>query len=430
MKNYKLTHLSDDALLRELGTIVARDRATTALLLAHIAEVDTRRLYVAAGYSSMHAYCVGELHLSDDAAYRRITAARAARRHPVLFEAVEDGRLHLAAVSLLAPRLTEENLQGLIDGATHRRKSEVEDLLARRFPTTNVPVRTCVIRPLGPAVPRTECASSPVLPLEQALSEREVAEGRVETAVLPSDVDELVPGRVEGCESDPAVSASAMDDLAPKQAASESLVPGRVHSAAEEQSPQPERYLLRLTIEKGTLEKLRYLQALLSHSIPSGNLEKVLDRALEMAIPQLEKRKFGAATVPPEGARAPRKATRPARKTRSARNPRTSARSRRIPAHVRRAVWERDQRRCTFVSASGKRCHETRFLEFDHIDPFARGGSSTVDGLRLRCRAHNQHEAERVFGPGFMAQKRREARLARAKVASGQAGGTTAVRPG
>ncbi len=49
-------------------------------------------------------------------------------------------------------------------------------------------------------------------------------------------------------------------------------------------------------------------------------------------------------------------------------------------------------------------------LEFDHIVPVARGGESTEDNLRLRCRAHNQLEAERTFGAGFMRRKREERR--------------------
>ncbi|MEO5988737.1 MAG: hypothetical protein ABIU54_01360, partial [Candidatus Eisenbacteria bacterium] len=48
--------------------------------------------------------------------------------------------------------------------------------------------------------------------------------------------------------------------------------------------------------------------------------------------------------------------------------------------------------------------------EFDHIEPVAREGETTVENLRLRCRAHNQYEAERVFGAGFMERKREEAR--------------------
>jgi len=56
------------------------------------------------------------------------------------------------------------------------------------------------------------------------------------------------------------------------------------------------------------------------------------------------------------------------------------------------------------------RCGSRKLLEFDHVDPVARGGEATVDGIRLRCRAHNQYEAERVFGTGFMAIKREEAK--------------------
>ena len=85
-------------------------------------------------------------------------------------------------------------------------------------------------------------------------------------------------------------------------------------------------------------------------------------------------------------------------------NPRT------IPAHVRRAVAERDGGRCTWVGDNGKRCDEHSRLEFDHVVPVARVSESTVDGVWLRCRAHNQFETERVFGKGFMAGKREQAR--------------------
>ena len=63
-----------------LKTHAAGERTHTAEHLADIAEVDERRLYVPAGYSSMHAYCVGELHLTEDAAYKRIQVARAGRK--------------------------------------------------------------------------------------------------------------------------------------------------------------------------------------------------------------------------------------------------------------------------------------------------------------------------------------------------------------
>jgi hypothetical protein len=66
VNHYSLTLVPDSALLRELRALVAQDRATTATLLAHLAEVDARRLYAPAGHPSMFAYCVAELRLSAD----------------------------------------------------------------------------------------------------------------------------------------------------------------------------------------------------------------------------------------------------------------------------------------------------------------------------------------------------------------------------
>src|SRR5712671_4841750 len=159
MHAYILTHLSDAILLRDLAALITRDRITTAALLAHIAEVDARRLYLPAGYTSMHAYCVDKLRLSEDAAYKRIRAARAARQFPAVFAAVAEGRLHLAGVCLLAPHLTVENAEELLAAAEHRRKSEIEELLAQRFEVPMV-VRATSAHQLVPG--RVECTADPV----------------------------------------------------------------------------------------------------------------------------------------------------------------------------------------------------------------------------------------------------------------------------
>ena len=89
--------------------------------------------------------------------------------------------------------------------------------------------------------------------------------------------------------------------------------------------------------------------------------------------------------------------------------------SRYVPADVKHAVEQRDKCRCTFVSAEGKSCSETRYLHFDHIIPHALGGESTVKNLRLLCPAHNQREAERAFGEAAirrLVQFKQEERLA------------------
>jgi 5-methylcytosine-specific restriction endonuclease McrA len=351
MRAYKLAHLSDAFLVRRLAELVVRDRVVTAALLAHIGEVDARRLYAPAGYPSMHAYCVEALHLSENAAYKRIRAARAAREFPALFAAIAGGKLHLAAVCLLAPHLTSDNAQELVAAAEHRRKSEVEQMIADRFPTA--------------------------AGLEAA---------RAIPTLTPLPNAQLAPGRV---------GALALE-------LHRELAPGRVETGAGEVAatpPAPRKFALHITIDQGTHDKLRRAQELLSHAVPSGDFAQVLDRALDVLIDRLEKRKFAAAPKarPTNTPIAPASQTRP-------RGRRT------IPAHVRRSVWERDQGQCTFVGAGGRRCPARKLLEFDHIDPIARGGKTNVGRLRLRCRAHNQLEAERAFGAEFMRGKRAAAR--------------------
>jgi hypothetical protein len=94
---------------------------------------------------------------------------------------------------------------------------------------------------------------------------------------------------------------------------------------------------------------------------------------------------------------------------------------RHIPAAVKRAVRERDQDQCTFRSDSGRRCPARTRLEFDHIEPVACGGQATVEGMRLRCRAHNQYGAGCTFGAGFMDRKRQQVREAAAAAKRKQA---------
>src|SRR5439155_12683348 len=76
--------------------------------------------------------------LSEDGAYKRIHAARAARQFPALFSAVAEGRLHLTGAGLLAPHLTAENADELPAAAAYRTKPEIELLLARRFPRSEL----------------------------------------------------------------------------------------------------------------------------------------------------------------------------------------------------------------------------------------------------------------------------------------------------
>ena len=138
------------------------------------------------------------------------------------------------------------------------------------------------------------------------------------------------------------------------------------------------RFRLTVDIEDETYDKLERATDLLRHSVPDGDVAHVLERALTSLLRDLGRTKWAATLRPHE----PRD---------------VSPGSRYIPAFVRRAVWKRDGGRCAFMGSRG-RCCATAFLEFHHLTPFALGGASTVDNIELRCRAHNQREAELFFG--------------------------------
>ena len=138
MSRYSYDHLADPILVGETKALARRHCLTTADFVGHIAEIDARKLYLPAGYPSMVAYCMRELLLTKDEAYSRIRAGRAGREFPGIFEALADGRLGLSTVLLLKPYLTPENVEELLAAAARKSNEEVEQLLAERFPKSEV----------------------------------------------------------------------------------------------------------------------------------------------------------------------------------------------------------------------------------------------------------------------------------------------------
>ena len=83
--------LSDLELLKHVKRLTADERKVTARLIAVLAELDARQLYLGEGCSSLFTYCTRVLHLSEHAAYLRIEAARAARKWPIVVAQLADG---------------------------------------------------------------------------------------------------------------------------------------------------------------------------------------------------------------------------------------------------------------------------------------------------------------------------------------------------
>ena len=326
--------LTDDELMTAIPRIAGDERLATARLVAHLAELQRRRLYLAAGYSSPYAYCREALGHSEDAAYNRLAAAEAARRYPAVLAMMADGRLSLTAVRMVAPLLREDTWQATLAEAAGKTKREIEILIARLAPKPDVP---STVR----KVPVPASAQAPSAP---------------------------VPERRNGVNADGPPSPEP-SPAKPAAAARRPIV-----------APlSPERYRVQFTIGEATEKKLRRLQVLLKREIPGGDPAVIFDRAITMLLASVEGRKHGA-TARPRAARPPGRG------------------SRRVPAKTRREVTPRDGEQCTFVGADGRGCTERAYLEYHHARAFAHGGGPGPENITLLCRAHNAFEGERLFG--------------------------------
>jgi hypothetical protein len=366
--------LSDEDLLRRVLELAGREREATVELVVHLAEVDTRRLYLGEGYGSLFAYCTGALQLAEHAAYNRLVAARVSRRFPEILDLLADGSLNLATVRLLAPHLRSDNLEWVMAQARGRSKREVEALVARLAPRPDVPasVRKLPIQTLSAQLPTPPAPVPTVPPTLVAAQDETTATSRAPVSGNPRESSPAPPTL-------PAPTFGGSRELSPTPATA-TATEGHVRRA--EVAPlAPERYRVQFSIGAATHEKLRQAQDLLRREVPDGDPGEIFDRALTLLLDEIARRKLALTTKPRPGHNG-------------------GTRSRRISACVRRAVWLRDGGRCAFVATNGRRCAERAYLEFHHREPYAIGGETTVANISLRCRAHNVYEAELAFGPG------------------------------
>lgn len=418
---WELRHLSDRELLASLHGALRTQRRSLAEVVAHLAEVEERRLHLQAACGSLFSYCVQRLGMSEDEACRRIELARLARRFPALFGELAGGGISLSVALLLKPVLSMENHAELIASVRGASLQRARELLAARFPKPDVPAQ---IRKLperkqpttvdvavpaaanaGPPQPHTRSGATPCVP-----------------ALLQSGVPQPT-------------------SEAPRPAAEWLRRRHYRHQRIEPLSAG--RYRVQLTADASLKRKLERARDLLRHAHPDGDLCHILSRALDLLIDDMMKRRFGARRKPGERKADERANTETADRKASGLEQEARLHSRRGPTELkqplttpmqpapassempaapnsrvagaqdqrgsaprrtpvsraaRRAVLERDGLGCSWVDAEGHRCDSTAWLEVDHHQPVARGGGSDPGNLRLLCRAHNRLAAERAYG--------------------------------
>lgn len=242
-----LAAYTDGQLIEEVNRLASSERRATAALVAALAEFDTRRLYLPLGFSSLFAYCVQRLRLSEDATCNRIEAARAARRYPEILALLETGELSLTAARLLAPHLNDDNHNRVLADARHKKRSDIDLLIAKLHPQPPV---ASIVRKLPEA---KAPAQVPGLSLD-----------------APAGVPHTAP-------------PSRRPIVAPLSEA---------------------HYKLQVTISAASRERLKHIQDLMRHTIPNGDPAAIVERALELLHDDLLKKKAAGVARPRSTARA------------------------------------------------------------------------------------------------------------------------------
>jgi 5-methylcytosine-specific restriction endonuclease McrA len=359
MNGREFRDISDDELQASLGRLLGAGARLEARIVAHLAELEERRLHLLAGYSSLYDYCRKRLALSDYEAFARIAAARAARKYPVIFELLEQRKLHLTAICEVREFLTPENHRELLAEVSGQTKLQIREILARRFPRADVRASLKRLPELDPLSPgryglrlTLNAEQKEKLELARALLSHANPTGDLAVVVeraLDALIARLEKRRFGQREPRDAGGATAQSAVKPAEAKPAEAKPAEAKPAeAKPAEAKP---------AGARANESRHSQVL-AHT----------PRSFEMR---------GA-----EG-RSPRR--------------------KHIPNVVRRELVARNGARCSFISEDGKCCQERGFLQLHHRHPWARGGADTLANLALLCHLcrmrHKLHYAEFGFMP-------------------------------
>jgi hypothetical protein len=370
---WKLEDVSNEALLGGLKALLVTATRTDARVVAHLAELDARRLTLLGGVS-LFEYCTKRLGLSEHEAYFRIAAARAARKFPLIFELLERRELHLTAVALLSKYLTRENHFELLAEARGKSKRQLLKVLARRWPKADF---TSQVRRL----PLEAIAAGPTGSLEY-LSE---FTHRLEVLLSTQQHDKLELARDLLLHANPTGNLSVVLERALD------LLIAHEHKrqfgvrAGSTRQTKPVRGGDRINENNTETSEVETVKVSTVDE-PSTRVEG------DVGTDGGDLGKVGSKKYPMQASSNLVRTESPIGP-----GPRTGRRAH-IPNEVRRQVLERDGFRCTYTAPDGQRCECTRFLQIHHDQAWAKGGPETLENLRLLCSAHNQLLGELEFG--------------------------------
>ncbi len=379
------------ALTENLASLLRREHEALAEFLVALAEFDKRRLWVELGHSSLFYFLHRELRLSLGAAQHRKVAAELIQLVPAVVEPLRRGQLCLSSIIEVAKVLTSENWETVLPRFYGLSRREAMEVVAELQPHPSPPMRTILTQVRSGSKSPNDALAPQALSLGDAREPQDVTP--IDAAAAGASFEPISPGEMGRPLITPGVppatfatsttpAAAAAMSAAPATSATPSISAAGAR-AVEVVPLTAEQNRLHLTVSKAFMKKLEAAGDAMSHSMPEATPAEILEVGLDQLLAQASKRKGLV--------EKPQKKPRPMK-------------GEGVPAHVKREVWKRDGGKCQWPTASGGICGSTRRLELDHIQPRSRGGASSVDNLRILCRAHNDLAARRALGEERMDQ--------------------------
>lgn len=352
--------LSNEEVLKGVTDESRCERRSMAYVVRYLAEIETRRLYLEFGFSSLFDFTTNRLGYSSSAAVRRIKAARLSLIDSSISEKLESGELNFATIDVLSNFARDPQFKVLIKKLCGRSREEAEVIVAHLRPVPHAAVRDSV----KPVV---------ILPKLQ-------------------DAGPLLPFKSD--ENTTYLRPNAQTEL----------------RQCEEFGTKPEeRFYISLTMDRAEKELLDRARGLMfAGNVNDISFGRVIGKALKFYLAhhcprerqrRREERAAKHAKVTEMGDRT---ADAPSTRT-SSHDPECSARD--VSVILRDRILARDGYQCAFVGTDGRRCDCRVDLEIDHIIPAGQGGKTEDGNLRVLCRPHNLARAYACYGEEFVRKR-------------------------
>ena len=363
--NTNLKKLSNDQLLSQTKTLVQKERQINILVLQHLQEIQSRKLYLKRGFSSLFEYTVKELGYSESSAYRRIKAMKLCKELPETKLKMAKGELNLCTASKL--QTIFEKQEKLIKNKALKQQATITKILLDKNKKTQSNQRFIDDAPI---IHNEESLHHPV-PISKAQKR---------------DLIRQVQGK----------STKETEKLL------SSTFPEVCNEKEKVRDINNNKVEIKVILDKDCQQKLEDLKKLLSHKNPNMSYGELFSLLAELGLnkydPKRKTNKQNRSTkvsistkskkvIDKETSKLPVQIT----NQKLHNHQKNLKHTRYIPSVVRHHVWMRDQGQCTYVCPKTKRkCSSNHLLQIDHIKPFSLGGKNEVDNLRLLCANHNQ----------------------------------------